>query len=453
MTASLPLNADRAATHRIEPIERDTMRRVVRPFLPILMLGYFCAGLDRSNIGMAAATMNSALGLSNAQFGFGAGVFFFGYLLAEIPSNLIMNRVGARLWISRIMMTWGVVSALTAFAWSAWSFYGIRFLLGIAEAGFFPGVLLYMTWWLPSYYRSRVVALFMASGVLSQVIGQPLGGLLLRLHGGFGLAGWQWLFILEALPTFAVSLGTWMLLTDRPSEAKWLDPVQKSWLMDRLSSEQAQREAVRKYSLREALGNPKIWALTTAQVGHQVIGYGLVFFMPLIVQGLGVATGWIGVVSALPYACGFVAMIAWGYHSDLTGERVWHAASTCFLVTAGLVACLLFGRNYPVAMMVVLCITVMGNQSFAPCFWSIPSTMLTGAAAAGGLAMINSFGNLGGWLGPSVYGLVKDATGSTNIALLCLAVGPLVSGIIIVLVGHDRMVERIPSRRLTGQAA
>ncbi len=446
MSADAALIAEQSMTSRAEPIERETMRRVIWHFLPILMLGYFCASLDRANVGMAATTMKPALGFSNAQFGFGAGIFFWGYLLAEIPSNLIMNRVGARRWISRILITWGIVSALTAFIWNDWSFYGIRFLLGIAEAGFFPGVLLYITWWLPSFYRSRMTAMFMAGGVLAQVIGPPVGGLLLRLDGVLGLAGWQWLFIAEALPTFAVFFATWKLLTDRPADATWLDPAQKAWLIERLSSEQAQREAVRKYSLREAFSNPKLLALTAAEFGHQVIGYGLVFFFPLIVKELGVATKWIGVVSALPYLCGFVAMIAWGYHSDRTGERVWHAAGTCFVVAAGLVACVLFGTNYPIAMMAVLCITVMANQSFAPCFWSIPGTMLTGAAAAGGLAMINSFGNLGGWVGPYLYGLVKDGTGSISIALLSLAAGPFIAGVILVLVGHDRRLERMPAK-------
>jgi ACS family tartrate transporter-like MFS transporter len=451
MTASFALTANRSVASDITPIERDTMRRIFRHILPILTLGYFCASLDRANVGMAATTMKTDLGLSNAQFGFGAGIFFFGYLVAEIPSNLVLNHVGARRWVSRILMTWGMVSALTAVVWNEWSLYGVRFLLGVAEAGFFPGVLLYITWWLPSRYRSRMTALVMAAGVFSQTVGPPMGGLLLRLQGVFGLAGWQWLFLVESLPTFAACLATWMLLTDRPAKASWLAPEQKTWLVQRLASEDMQREAIRKYSLHQALGNSKIWALTAAEFGHQVVGYGLVFFMPLIMRGLGVATRWVGVVTALPYLCGFLAMIAWGYHSDRTGERVWHAAGTCFLVAVGLVACLLVGAGHPIAMMLLICITVMANQSFAPCFWSIPGTMLTGAAAAGGLAMINSFGNLGGWLGPSLYGMVKDETGNTGIALFVLAIGPLISGIILLLVGHDQRLECIPTRSSTAE--
>jgi len=433
--------------HAIDPLEQETMRVVVRRLLPVLMLGYFCASLDRANIGMAATTMSPDLGFSNAQFGFGAGVFFFGYFLAEIPSNLILNKVGARRWISRILITWGIVSALTAFVWNGWSFYSLRFVLGLAEAGFFPGVVLYMTWWFPSYYRSRMIALFMSAGVASQIIGPPIGGLLLRLHGTLGLAGWQWLFIVEGLPSIVMCFVTWRLLTDRPKDASWLRPDQKDWLNERMASEQAQREAIRKYSLAKAFGSLKLWLLVVVEFGHQVAGYGLVFFMPLIVKGLGVATGWIGVVAAAPFLCGFVAMIAWGYHSDRTGERTLHAAGALLLVAVGLATCTVIGGNHPVVMMLVLCLTVMGNQSVAPCFWSIPGAMLTGSAAAGGLAMVNSLGNLGGWLGPSVYGLIKDATGSTNLALLFLSVGPVISAIVLVLVGHDRRLERIAPLR------
>jgi MFS family permease len=429
----------------IDALERETIRRVAWRLLPVLVLGYFCAGLDRSNIGMAATTMSPDLGFTNAAFGFGAGVFFVGYFLAEIPSNLILNRVGARRWISRILITWGIVSGLTSVIWNDWSFYSIRFLLGLAEAGFYPGVLLYMTWWFPSYYRSRMLALFMSASVFSQIIGPVVGGLLLHLHGLLGLAGWQWLFIVEALPPIIMCFVTWRLLTDRPQDASWLRPDQKTWLIERLASEQAQREAIRKFSLATAFSNPKIWLLTLVLFGHQVAGYGLVFFMPLIVKGLGVSTNWIGLVTALPFLCAFFGMIAWGYHSDRTGERTWHAAGALLLAGAGLAACTMIGGSYPIVTMIALCLAVMGSQSVAPCFWSIPGAMLTGTAAAGGLAMVNSLGNLGGWFGPTVYGMVKDATGNTDLALLCLAVGPIVAAIVLVLVGHDRRLERMSS--------
>jgi ACS family tartrate transporter-like MFS transporter len=440
------MDANAAKGGGVEPIERATIQRVAWRLIPLLMLGYFCAYLDRSNVGMAATTMSPDLGFSNAVFGFGAGVFFFGYFLAEIPSNLILNKVGARRWIARILITWGVVAALTAFVWNEWSFYSIRFLLGLAEAGFYPGVVLYLTWWFPSYYRSRMMALFQSASVVSLFIGPPIGGLLLQLHGILGLQGWQWLFITEAVPPILMCFVTWVLLTDKPADATWLKPDQKAWLNERLASERAQREAIRTYSLGEAFSNPKIWLLTVAYFGQNVAGYGLVFFLPLIVKGLGVPTNWIGLASALPYLCAFVAMIYWGWHSDLTGERTWHVVAACLLCSAGLAACTLIGLGHPVVTMIALCLAVMGQQSIAPTFWSIPSAMLTGAAAAGGIAMINAVGNLGGWLGPTVYGVVKDMTGSTDLGLLCLAAAPVISAIALVAAGHDRRLERIPPR-------
>jgi MFS family permease len=432
--------------HEIEPIERETIRRVTLRLMPLLMLGYFCAYLDRSNVGMAATTMVKYLGFSNTVFGFGAGLFFLGYFLGEIPSNLILNKVGARRWIARILITWGVIAALSGFVWSESSFYVNRVLLGLAEAGFYPGVLLYTTWWFPSYYRTRMMGIFQSASVISLFVGPPIGGLLLRMQGWGGLEGWQWLFIIEGLPPIIMGFVIWALLTDRPKDAAWLRPQQRTWLQERLDSEQAQREAVRKYSLGEAFRNPKLWLLTLAYVGQNGSAYGLVFFLPLIVKGLGVSTDWIGLVSALPYLCAFVAMIYWGYHSDLHGERTWHVAGAALLAAAGLAVCVLVGAGHPVVTMIALCVAMMGQQSLIPTFWSLPSAMLTGVAAAGGLAMINAVGNLGGWLGPSIFGLVKDATGSADIGLLCLAVGPLVTAIAVVLAGHDPRLERLMAR-------
>jgi MFS family permease len=395
---------------------------------------------------MAGTTMIKYLGFTNAVFGFGAGLFFLGYFLAEIPSNLILNKVGARRWIARILFTWGVIAALTGFVWDEWSFYGNRVLLGLAEAGFYPGVLLYMTWWFPSYYRTRMMGIFQSASVISLFIGPPIGGLLLQMHGVLGLQGWQWLFIIEGLPPIIMCFVTWKLLTDRPTDAQWLTPAQRTWLQNRLDSEQAQRESVRKYSLAEAFRNPKLWLLTLAYVGQNGSGYGLVFFLPLIVKGLGVSTEWIGLVSALPYLCAFVAMIYWGYHSDLNGERAKHVAAACLTCAAGLGACIFIGINHPMIIMVALIIGVMGQQSIAPTFWSLPTAMLSGTAAAGGIALINAVGNLGGFLGPYMFGLVKDSTGSDTIGLLAIATAPVVSAIVLLSLGHDSRLERIPPK-------
>jgi MFS family permease len=430
----------------VEPIERETIKRVFWRLMPLLMLGYFCAYLDRVNVGMAASTMNQQLGFSGAVFGFGAGLFFVGYFLAEIPSNLILDKVGARRWIARIMITWGIISGLTAFVWSDWSFYAIRLLLGLAEAGFFPGVVLYLTWWFPSYYRSRMQAIFITASMISLIIGPPISGLLLLLDGVLGLRGWQWLFLLEALPAITMCFVTWTLLTDKPAEATWLRPDQKAWLVERLASERAQREAIRKFSLGEAFANPKMWLLALVYVGNNIAGYGLMFFLPLIVKGLGVATAWVGLVSAVPFVFAAGAMVCWGWHSDQTGERTWHVVGACLLCSAGLAACIVIGAGHPVVLMIALCFAAMGQQSIGPCFWAVPTALLTGAAAAGGIAMINAVGNLGGFVGPWVFGLVKDSTGSDNVALLVLASATIVSALCVIAVGHDRRLERIPPR-------
>ncbi len=430
----------------VDPIEQETIRRVTWRLMPLLMLGYFCAFLDRSNVGMAASTMNQQLGFSNAVFGFGAGLFFLGYFLAEIPSNLILNAAGARRWIARILITWGIVSGLTAFVWSEWSFYANRIILGLAEAGFFPGVVLYLTWWFPSYYRSRIMAIFYSSAIVSLIVGPLVGGVLLQLNGMLGLMGWQWLFITEALPSIVMCFVTWYLLTDRPADATWLRPDQKAWLIERLDSERAQREAVRKYSLGEVFYNPKIWLLTVANFGNNVTMYGVLLFLPLIVKGLGVSTNWIGLVSAVPFVFALVAMNYWCWHSDRTGDRVWHAAGAYLICAAGLAAGVLIGVSHPVVTMIALIFAVMGTWSVAAVFWSLPSALLTGVAAAGGLALINAVANLGGWLGPSVFGLVKDATGSNDMALLSLALAPVISAIAVLIAGHDRRLERIPPR-------
>jgi ACS family tartrate transporter-like MFS transporter len=441
-------NVDLSATtlDKIEPIERETIKRVAWRLMPLLVLGYFCAYLDRSNVGMAATTMVGDLGFSNAVFGFGAGLFFLGYFLAEIPSNLILNKVGARRWFARILITWGIIAGLTAFVWNESSFYWNRIFLGVAEAGFYPGVVLYLTWWFPSYYRTRMMAMFQSASMISLIIGPPIGGLLLQMQGIMGLQGWRWLFIVEALPSIVMCFVMWTLLTDRPKDAEWLRPDQRTWLQERLDSEMAQREAVRKYSLLEAFYNPKVWLLSVAYVGTNMVSYVLVFFLPLIVKGLGVSTSMIGLVSALPFVVAFVAMLFWGWHSDYTGERTWHVVGPCLLCSAALAGCIVIGIGHPVVTMLLLILVPTCIQSLQSPFWAMPSALLTGSAAAGGIAMINAVGSLGGWFGPSVFGLIKDATGSDNIGLLCIALAPVVSAIALLLAGHDRRLERMMAR-------
>ncbi len=418
-------------------LERQTVRRVARRLIPILMLAYFCSYLDRSNIGMAALTMNKELGFSPATFGFGAGLFSVGYIIAELPSTLILNKVGARRWIARIMMTWGLVSGLTAFVWNGQSFYGARLLLGLAEGGFYPGVVLYLTWWFPAHYRARMMALFQSASVISLIIGLPVSGLLLQLDGASGLRGWQWMLLLEALPSLVMAVVIWFMLTDHPAQAAWLRPEQRRWLTERLAGERAAREAVRTYSLRQALTSPVIWTLTIAYVGQNISQYGLILFMPQIVQGLGVPSHLIGLASAVPFLFALVTMLAWGWHSDAKGERTWHCASACLLCAFGMGVCIVVGPGHPVIMAAALVLAEIGQQSIALTFWAIPSALLTGRAAAGGIAMIQSVGQLGSWLGPSAFGWIKQASGSDSTALFCLAAAPALSALLIVAVGHD----------------
>lgn len=437
-----PVNCGAA---KYDPLEQETIRRVAWRLMPLLMVGYFCAYLDRVNVGFAGLTMNKALGFSGAVFGFGSGVFFIGYFLFEIPSNLILARVGARRWIARILVTWGVISGLTAFVWNDWSFYSIRLLLGAAEAGFYPGIVLYLTWWFPSFYRSRMQGIFQSSSMISLLIGPPVSAYLLQMDGFSGLQGWQWLFLIEALPPIIMAVVIWFFLTDRPKDATWLRPDQRQWLSQRIESEDAQREAVHRFELGETMRNVRVWLLTLVYFGQNVSNYGLLLFLPQIIKSFGISVQATGFVSAIPFIFAIPAMIYWGYHSDRTGRRTLHVASACLVCAGGLAACILIGTQHPVWMMVALTIGIMGQQSIAPTFWPLPSAMLSGIAAAGGIALINSVGNLGGFLGPYMFGLIKDATGGSDlIGLVALAAWPVLSALVLVALGHDTRLERIP---------
>jgi ACS family tartrate transporter-like MFS transporter len=426
-------------------LERATMRRVAWRLLPMLMLCYFIAYLDRVNIGFAGLTMNKDLGFSSAVFGFGGGIFFLGYFLFEVPSNVILEKVGARTWIARILVTWGIISGCTALTVGEYSFFSIRFLLGLAEAGFFPGIILYLTWWFPSFYRSRITAIFMAAIPISNILGSLVSGELLNLHGFLGLTGWQWLFIVEAAPAVVLGIVFYFVMTDRPEHADWLEPAQREWLIGRLAAERAQREAIRHYSLGEALRNKRVLLLSLVYFGGTFSGYGIVLFQPQIVRKLAEGFGTIGLINAIPYVFGACAMILWGRHSDHTGERVGHTAIGYSVGAAGLIACGLMID--PIMTMTMLVVASIGSSSTGPCFWSLPTAMLSGTAAAGGIALINALGNLGGFFGPYIFGLVRDATGNFTLALIAIAMGPVMSAVVVVFLGHDRRLEHIPSRQ------
>src|SRR5580692_857031 len=420
------------------------MRRVARRLLPLLILCYFVAYLDRVNVGFAALTMNRALGFTAAVYGFGSGIFFLGYFIFEVPSNVLLSKVGARVWIARILITWGIISAGTAFVVGPVSFYSIRFLLGIAEAGFFPGIILYLTWWFPSYYRSRIVGIFMAAIPISNIVGSLVSGALLGLDGAAGLAGWQWLFIIEAVPAVVLGVAFWMFMTDWPSQAHWLAPAQREWLIARLDAEQARRESIRTYTLRQALLDRRVLLLSLVYFGGTFAGYGIVLFQPQIVHRLAEGFGMTGVINAIPYVFAAVTMVLWGRHSDHTGERSRHVAIAYLVSSAGLIATALMVD--PIMTMAMLVIAAMGQSSTGPTFWSLPTAMLSGTAAAGGIALINALGNLGGFFGPYLFGLIKDATGgSFMFALIAIAMGPIMSASVVLLLGHDRRLEHIPA--------
>ena len=432
-------------THEVTGLERETIARVARRLLPMLIACYFVAYLDRVNVGFASLTMNKALGFSSAVYGFGGGIFFLGYFIFEVPSNLLLSKVGARRWIARILVTWGIISGCMAFVTGPWSFYTLRFLLGIAEAGFFPGIVLYLTWWFPSYYRSRILGVFMTAIPLSGILGSLVSGFLLDLDGWMGVAGWQWLFILEAAPAVLLGVAFWYTMTDWPSQAHWLTTEQRDWLTARLDSERSRRQTIRHYSLTQALTNSRVLMLSLAYFGGSFSGYGIALFQPQIVHRLAQGFGMTGVINAIPAVFAVVAMVLWGRHSDRTGERPRHVALAYSVGAAGLIATGLM--TDPVLTMMMLVIAAIGLSSTAPIFWSLPTAMLSGTAAAGGIALINALGNLGGFFGPYAFGLIKDATGgSFTYGLMVLALGPIVSATIILALGHDRRLEHIPAR-------
>jgi D-galactonate transporter len=395
------------------------------------------------NVSFAALTMNKDLGLSASAFGFGAGIFFVAYFLFEVPSNLFLERVGARKWIARIMFSWGVISGGMAFIVGEKSFYLLRVLLGIAEAGFFPGIIFYLTLWFPAVYRARIIGYFMAAIPLSTVIGAPVSGLLLGLDGMGGLRGWQWLFILEALPAVIMSFIVFYYLTDRPSDATWLAPEERDWLVERLQHEQKQRETVKHYSVGEAMVNSKVWALSLIYFGAVATNYGLSFFLPQIVQAFGMSNLQAGFVAALPYVVGLVSIVYWGRRSDRKLERRWHLAFPLLVASAGLAAAASLGD--PTMKMAALSVAGFGIFGGLPVFWTFPTAFLSGPAAAVGIALINSIGNLAGFAGPYVMGRLKDFTGTYAAGLLCLSALGLMAMILVLMLGRDPAVRDLPS--------
>ncbi len=408
-------------------IEQRTMRKVYLRLLPFAMIVYFFCYLDRINVGFAALTMNKAIGLTAAAYGVSAGAFYLGYCLFEVPSNVILDKVGARLWIARIMVTWGLASGATAFIVGPNSFLLVRFLLGMAEAGLFPGIVLLFTYWFPDQHRARIVSSFTLALPVSVALGAPISTAVLDMDGFLGIAGWKWIYLIEAVPTILLGIGVLFYLTDRPEQARWLSTEERAWLTGRMAAERHAVESVRTYSFLEALFNPKVLLLCLNYLGIVTASLGVVLFVPQIIKSLGATNMGTGYATMLAYVCGAISMLSWGWVSDRMGERRWNLFWACMVATAGLVISgLTMGTWWALA---GLCISTAGFYGTKGPFWAMPSMMLTGTAAAAGIAWINSVGNVGGFFGPAIVGWLKDVTGSYSGGLYGLAAFTLMSAI------------------------
>jgi MFS transporter, ACS family, tartrate transporter len=409
-------------------MERRVISKIAWRLIPFLCVCYMAAFLDRMNVGFAKEQMSADLGLGNAVYGAGAGIFFIGYFLFELPSNLILERVGARVWIARIMIVWGLVSACTIAARGPASFYALRFSLGLAEAGFFPGIIYYMTSWFPAAYRSRTTAMFMMAAVLANLFGSLVSGVLLGLDGILGLRGWKWLFLVEAVPSLVLGVVVFLRLPKAPRDAAWLAPDERAWLEARLATERAAVDGGRAMTLRQALSDPRVIALSLVYFAIVIGGYGLDFFQPTLIKEAfpAASSKVVGVINAIPQLAAALVMVAYGRSSDRTGAPKRHVAVALWWAAAGLV---LASLPLPAGVaLAALALSVSGRWSAVAPFWGLSTAFLSGPAAAGAIALINSVGNLGGFAGPYIMGWLKDATGDYRIGLRVLALAMALGG-------------------------
>ena len=424
-----------------DAMRRQVMLKATRRLLPFLGLLYFINYLDRTNISFAGPHgMNEALGFDKAAFGLASGLFFVGYLILEVPSNLALHKFGARRWIARIMVSWGVVASAMAFVPNAGTMNGLRVLLGIAEAGFFPGIILYLTFWFPKRERAKAVALFMVAVPLSSAIGAPLSAWLISAGHQiiFGLEGWRFMFLVEGVPAVIVGVMCWFYLTDRPRDAKWLNDDERAWLENEMDTEDAQTAKRYHYPLKRALLQPRIWALAFVYFGIVYGLYAVGFFLPTIIAGFkgtyhtNFSIFQQGLIVAIPYVFGGVAMVLWSRHGDRTRERVWHVAIPAII--GGVAIPIALHLNSPLTAMIAVTICTMGICAALPTFWPLPTMFLSGAAAAGGIALINSVGNAAGFLGPYITGWLTVLTGSEKAGLWVVGTVMIVAGFVAVSV-------------------
>jgi len=412
--------------------ETAIVSKLTRRLIPFMFLLYVVSYLDRINVGFAALQLNKALNFDPLVFGLGAGLFFIGYFIFEIPSNLIMERVGARVWMARILVTWGLISSAMMFVGGVAAFYALRFLLGVAEAGFFPGMILYLTYWFPAAARGRAIARFMTATAIAGVIGGPISGVLLNLHGIAGLAGWQWLFLIEGIPAIILGFLVFAILPDRPQAARWLTAGEKAWIISRLEEER-QAEPDHVSTLKEAFGSRRVWMLALIYFAVIMSFYGVSLWLPQIVSSFsGMSDLLVGFVSAIPYVAASLGMVVIGKSSDRRAERRWHVA---FAAAAGLIAAAFL--KTPAIELAALSFAAIGIWGTLGPFWAMSTEYLRGTGAAAGIALINSFGNLGGFLGPYLVGIVRSRTDDFALALLTLAVWPFIGSILTLSISHQ----------------
>jgi ACS family tartrate transporter-like MFS transporter len=395
-----------------------------------MALLYVVSFLDRVNVSSAALTMNKDIGLSPEIYGYGAGIFFIGYFLFEVPSNVILEKVGARIWISRIMLTWGVVSMANAFVGGAVGFYVVRFLLGLAEAGFFPGMVLYLTYWFPGTQRARLIALFMAAIPLANVIGSPLSGAILQMEGFHHLHGWQWLFLIEGAPSVLLGIAVLWLLPNGPADAPWLNDEERTAIESALAAEPEPAHT----RLRAMFSDPRVWLLALPDFCIVLSLYGVNLWLPQIVREMGYSVFDTSLIAAIPYFVAMFVMVAFGLSSDARHERIWHVATAALIGAGGLIAAATLPSH--VGVLIALTVAVSGVYAALSVFWTLPPSFLGGTAAAGGIALINSFSNLGGFVGPAAMGWLKQHTGGFTIGLGILAVGMVVAAGLVLAIGR-----------------
>ncbi|ABQ62396.1 hypothetical protein H721_02202 [Brucella ovis IntaBari-2006-46-332] len=413
-----------------EVVENMTYRKVAFRIIPLLMICYIIAYLDRVNVGFAKLQMSEELGFSEAIYGLGAGLFFIGYFFFEIPSNILLHKLGARLWIARIMITWGLLSALFAFVQTEWQFYILRFLLGAAEAGFYPGVILYLTYWFPSHRRGKMFALFQAGSPATGIFGNPLSGWIMdQFHDTAGWQGWQWMFVLEAIPAVVLGVVILLYLDNSVKPAKWLTEEEKAIISRDIEADSKGKAA--SHSLMSLVKNPMLWVMTLIYFCFVMGQYGLTLWMPTLIRASGVTSNvTIGLLGAIPFICAIIAMVIFSRSADHYRERRWHLVVPALLGAVGFVVAA-SATNTTVSI-IFLSMAAAGVLACAPLFWSLPTAILSGAAAAAGIALINSVANLAGFISPYMVGIIRDATHSSELGMYVLA-GFLILGAAIVL--------------------